>query len=99
MDILCRNLCHVNILHFHGSVIMSRSPMQFGLVFDWCDRSLADEFINACGNVAPSAETHDTVVSIVRQILHALDYLHSKGIGHFGLNTSNILVRTWLQLV
>ncbi|KAH9577840.1 Protein kinase domain [Trypanosoma melophagium] len=84
IKIMC-SLNHPNIVHYFHC---ERKENNVNLFMELCDASLADIII---GRTAKPPTV--TVVQILRQILTAITYLHTRGVAHRDVKPPNILLK------
>lgn len=89
----CKKLQNENVVSFFGSVIVSKTPLRLGFLFEWCGGgTLADEIFSP-GNL-PSCRQEGFIRGrdVLLQILNGVKYLHSHKIVHRDLKPENILL-------
>lgn len=87
IKIMC-SLNHPNIVHYFHS---ERTETGVHLFMELCDASLTDVAMR--GREPNQPPLHLGVLQIVRQVLTAITYLHSRGITHRDVKPQNILLK------
>ncbi|KAG5501935.1 hypothetical protein JKF63_04205 [Porcisia hertigi] len=84
ISIMC-SLNHPNIVHYFHC---ERNDNNVSLFMELCEASLTDIIVRRLQKPA-----HLSVVQIIRQVLTAIAYLHSRGIAHRDVKPQNILLK------
>ncbi|KAG5499619.1 hypothetical protein JIQ42_05094 [Leishmania sp. Namibia] len=84
ISIMC-SLNHPNIVHYFHC---ERKDNNVSLFMELCEASLTDIIVGRRQKPA-----HLSVVQIIRQVLTAIAYLHSRGIAHRDVKPQNILLK------